>query len=128
MAEGLGSSDIQAVIGVSDTDRARAFYEGKLGLRFIGDDGFGITFDANGIVLRASRVSEAVPVPYTALGWRVPDVTAKVRELRARGVVFERFGGEMEQDDLGVWHPHGGGSVAWFKDPDGNLLSLSGEA
>src|SRR5690242_1419915 len=127
MPEGLGSCDIAAIIGISNAERARAFYEGKLGLRYIGDDGFGISFAANGIVLRAARVGEVRPVPYTALGWRVDDVAAKIAELSGRGVVFERDPNNKDQEDSGLWHPPGGGSVAWFKDPDGNMLSLSSE-
>jgi len=60
----------------------------------------------------------------TALGWAVPDARGAVRELVARGVVIERFEG-MDQDELGVWTPEPGTGVAWFKDPDGNLLSVS---
>ncbi len=64
------------------------------------------------------------PASYTILGWEVDAIEKAVTELNSRGVVFERFAG-MAQDTLGVWNAPGGSKVAWFKDPDGNVLSLS---
>ena len=94
-----------------------------LGLRFLRDDGFALVFDANGIVLRIVEMKEFTPQKGTTLGWDVSDLPATIRGLAARGVQFERFG--MPQDELGIWTAPGGDQVAWFKDPDGNLLSLS---
>jgi predicted enzyme related to lactoylglutathione lyase len=58
------------------------------------------------------------------LGWVVDDIAARVRELSARGVEFQRYGA-VQQDELGVWRSPSGARVAWFKDPDGNTLSLT---
>lgn len=100
-------------------------YEGTLFLRFVHHDRFASVFDANGIMLRISKVPGAfTPFPFTLLGWQVPDIAAAVTTLAARGVSFERFG-FFEQDALGVWTAPSGDKVAWFKDPAGNLLSVS---
>lgn len=119
----LESAKIMAFVGITDVARARAFYEGTLGLPVVSDDPFALVFDVNGTTLRAAKVGAAAPPPYTTLGWTVADVEGTVRALTAKGVAFERYPG-MEQYALGIWQVHGG-KVAWFKDPDGNLLSLS---
>jgi catechol 2,3-dioxygenase-like lactoylglutathione lyase family enzyme len=105
-------------------DEARAFYADVLGLQFIADEPFALVFDMCGTMLRIQKTSNHVALPYTSLGWDVPDIAAMVRALRGKGVVFERFDG-FEQDDLAIWVAPGGTRVAWFRDPDGNLLSLS---
>jgi hypothetical protein len=64
------------------------------------------------------------PHPFTSLGWQVRGIRRVVTGLTKRGVVFERYS-FMDQDDQGVWLAPSGTRVAWFKDPDGNLLSLS---
>jgi len=95
-----------------------------LGLPLVHEDGFAVVLDAGGTPLRLTIVP-VVPEPGgTNAGWRVDDVNGVARELAAGGVAFERFPG-MDQDGDGVWHPPGGGGVAWFRDPDGNRLSLS---
>jgi hypothetical protein len=81
-------------------------------------------FDANGTMLRVTAVPELKPAGYTVAGWLVDDIGAAVRSLRDAGVDFRRFEG-MDQDDLGVWTTPGGDKVAWFNDPDGNVLSLT---
>lgn len=120
----LGSADIVAFVPITDAGRARAFYEGALGLRFLQDDGFALVFDANGVILRLVRLQQLTPAQYTILGWQVKRIEELVRQLQARGVQFERYG-FFKQDDLGIWTAPGGDKVAWFKDPDGNTLSLS---
>ena len=120
----LGQAKLVAFAAVSDAARARAFYRDVLGLKLISEDGFAIVFDAHGTPLRVSLVKEVVAAPYTVLGWGVTDIAAAVQELSAAGVQFERYPW-MEQDDLGIWSAPGGARVAWFKDPDGNLLSVS---
>ena len=120
----LGSSDLVAFAASADLHRARAFYEGVLGLPAVEQDDFACVFDANGTMLRVTAVREVSPAGYTVLGWRVADIEAAVRGLSARGVAFSRFDG-MEQDDNGIWTSPGGGKVAWFTDPDGNVLSLT---
>jgi catechol 2,3-dioxygenase-like lactoylglutathione lyase family enzyme len=118
------SGSIMAFLATQDAARALTFFRDVLGLRLLADEPFALVFDANGTMLRVSRVERLAPAPYTVLGWRVTDLGAAVRDLAARGVRFERFAG-MEQDPSGVWTSPSGATVAWFKDPDGNVLSLT---
>lgn len=117
-----------AFVSTADAERAKVFYRDVLGLRLVADEQFALIFDAAGTMLRISKVQGLTPQPFTVLGWRVVDIAATVRALGAREVTFERYawlaGG---QDDLGIWRPNGpgGDQIAWFKDPDGNLLSLT---
>jgi len=119
----LGSIDIVAFVPTKDAEKARAFYEGLLGLRFVKDDGFALVLDANGIMVRVAR-AQFTPAPFTILGWQVPDIGKIAAGLKEKGVQFERFG-FLEQDELGIWTAPTGDKVAWFKDPDGNVLSVS---
>jgi catechol 2,3-dioxygenase-like lactoylglutathione lyase family enzyme len=119
----LGSTNIIVFVPTKDPAKARAFYEGTLGLRFVKDDGFAMVLDANGIMVRVSK-AEFTPVPFTILGWQVTEIEKMVKALQQKGVHFERFG-FFEQDELGIWTAPTGDKVAWFKDPDGNLLSVS---
>jgi len=120
----LGSTNIVAFVPITDGEKARAFYEGVLGLRFISDDGFATVFEANGIRIRAAKMKEVTPAHFTVLGWEVSGIEDKVRALQAKGVKFEVFG-FFKQDELGIWTAPTGDKVAWFKDPDGNILSVS---
>jgi catechol 2,3-dioxygenase-like lactoylglutathione lyase family enzyme len=113
-----------AFVATSQPERARAFYADVLGLRLTSDEPYALVFQAGDTMLRIQKTDAVQPPPYTTLGWQVQDITATARELMGRGVSFERFG-SMEQDDLGIWSAPGGARVAWFKDPDGNLLSLT---
>jgi catechol 2,3-dioxygenase-like lactoylglutathione lyase family enzyme len=119
----LGRCAIQAFIATRDADAAKRFYGDVLGLRLVADESFALVFDANGTELRVQKVRELTPHPFTALGWIVSDIAADVRELSARGVTFQRYD-FMPQDELGIWTTPGA-QVAWFKDPDGNLLSIA---
>ena len=124
----LGHKPIVAFIPTLDFDRSRAFYEGTLGLRFVHNDGFAMVLDANGTMIRVSKVQpDFTPAAFTILGWEVTGIDEVAAAMRDRGVVFERFG-FFEQDDLGIWTAPGGDKVAWFKDPDGNTLSSSQHA
>jgi catechol 2,3-dioxygenase-like lactoylglutathione lyase family enzyme len=120
----LGSIDLVAFIPTKDRQKARAFYERTLGLRFVKDDGFAAVMDANGIMVRIAEVPNFSPAQFTILGWQVTDIEKIVSGLQAKGIHFERFG-FFEQDALGIWNAPGGDKVAWFKDPDGNMLSIS---
>jgi catechol 2,3-dioxygenase-like lactoylglutathione lyase family enzyme len=120
----LGTTNIMAFVPITDVGKAREFYEGVLGLRFLKDDGFAMVLDANGIMVRAAKMKEVKPVQYAVLGWEVKDIEAMVRGLREKGVKFEIFG-FFKQDELGIWTAPSGDKVAWFKDPDGNTLSVS---
>ena len=110
-------------------DEAREFYESVLGLKFRLDDGFALVFDTAGIMLRVTPVKEFTPHQFSVLGWEVDDITSAVTELKDRGVVFEKYDFPwMSQDELGIWTAPDGTCVAWFKDPDGNLLSVAQHA
>ena len=121
----LNNNKIVALVPISDGDKAKSFYVDTLGLTFLSDDGFAIVLDANGNMLRLTKMKEVKPQPFTVVGWETADIAADVRELQANGVIFERFHDFMKQDELGVWTAPDGTKVAWFKDPDGNILSLS---
>jgi len=111
-------------VPIRDGEKARAFYEGTLGLRFVKDDGFALVFDSSGIMIRTAKMKEFSPAQYTILGWQVTGIEKVVRALRAKGVQFEVFG-FFKQSELGIWTAPSGDKVAWFKDPDGNILSVS---
>ena len=120
----LESSHIVAFVATTGLPRARAFYEQVLGLPVAEQNEFACVIDANGTMLRITAVPEVCRGGYTVLGWKVTDITATVRDLAARGVVFLRYDG-MDQDGDGIWSAPGGDKVAWFADPDGNVLSLT---
>src|SRR5260370_11372418 len=120
----LGSYPIVAFAATQNPARAKAFYRDKLGLHLISEDQFAIVFDAGGTMLRVTPVEKVAVGGYTVLGWHVPDIVETATALTKAGVVFERYPG-MQQDDVGVWTAPGGAKVAWFRDPDGNTLSLS---
>jgi catechol 2,3-dioxygenase-like lactoylglutathione lyase family enzyme len=120
----LGKASFVGFIPVHNAGVARAFYEGTLGLLVLEDSPFALVLDANGTMLRVTPVPDFVVQQFTIAGWQVPDVGATVRSLSDQGVPFSRYEG-MLQDDLGVWLAPSGDQVAWFKDPDGNTLSLT---
>jgi catechol 2,3-dioxygenase-like lactoylglutathione lyase family enzyme len=120
----LATNKIVAFVPTTDASRAKAFYEGTLGLRFVSDDGFALVFDANGIMLRVAKAGSFTPAKFTILGWEVPDIERAAAELTENGVRFEKFG-LPGQDENGIWTAPTGDKVAWFKDPDGNVLSIS---
>jgi catechol 2,3-dioxygenase-like lactoylglutathione lyase family enzyme len=120
----LSAHNIIAFIPTTDAQRARDFYEQKLGLKFVTDDAFALVFEANGIMIRVVKLKEHTPAQFTILGWEVPDANTAVHDLKAKGVIFERYPW-AQQDELGIWTAPGGAKVAWFKDPDGNVLSIS---
>lgn len=123
----LRDHSLIAFIATRDAERAKKFYRDTLGLRLALDQlPFALVFDAHGTMLRVTPVKELVEAGYTVLGWEVPDIAAEARSLRDAGVEFQRYPGMgLEQDDLGIWTAPGGAKVAWFKDPDGNILSIS---
>jgi len=120
----LGKQTLVAFLATTDSARARAFYEETLGLSLISDDPFALVFDAHGTSLRIQKVATLQPHPFTALGWAVADIQAVVAALKQKGVTCVRFPG-MDQDAHGVWASPSGARVAWFEDPEGNLLSLT---
>jgi catechol 2,3-dioxygenase-like lactoylglutathione lyase family enzyme len=116
--------DIIAFVPTTDPARAREFYAGTLGLELEDENPFALVFRVNGSMLRVTVVQDFEPHPFTVLGWEVADIVATIRTLSERGVTFGRYD-SVEQDELGVWTAPGGGRIAWFKDPDGNTLSLA---
>ena len=120
----LNKSNLIGFAATSDATRARQFYEKTLGLTFVSGDQFALVFDANGTMLRIQKVDHVNPAGYTVLGWRVADVEKEVNTLTQRGVRFARYEG-MNQDKDGIWTAPSKAKIAWFTDPDGNILSLT---
>lgn len=120
----LGGKSIIGFIPSTDRVRAREFYEGVLGLTYKEDDGFATVLDANGVDVRLTNVGEFTPFPFTIFGWSVDDIVETVKVMKTKGVAFDRYD-FLEQDDLDIWTAPDGARVAWFKDLDGNVLSVS---
>jgi catechol 2,3-dioxygenase-like lactoylglutathione lyase family enzyme len=120
----LGSSDVVAFVGTADAVHAKHFYGDVLGLPLESETEFAVVFKTPSARLRVTLVERVQPAPYTVLGWGVEDIAETIGVLGERGVKFARFDG-VEQDELGIWKSPGGAQVAWFKDPDGNLLSIT---
>jgi catechol 2,3-dioxygenase-like lactoylglutathione lyase family enzyme len=122
----LGGSALVAFAPTLDPVKARAFYEGVLGLRLVADEKpFALVFDAHGIMLRVASVRELKPQAFTILGWNIDNIESTVDQLTQAGVEFVRFKGMNDADPRGIWNSPSGARVAWFKDPDGNVLSLT---
>ena len=122
----LASSKLVAFAATTDPVKARAFYEDLLGLRLVEDaKPFALVFDANGTMLRVTTVAEHTPPPFTVLGWDVESIESTVEQLTAAGVVFQRYPGLNDSDPLGIWTSPSGARIAWFNDPDGNVLSVT---
>jgi catechol 2,3-dioxygenase-like lactoylglutathione lyase family enzyme len=111
-------------LATANAERSRAFYERVLGLAFVADEPPALVFQVGGSMLRIQKVEQVHAAPYTALGWAVSDIRRTVERLREAGAVFERYEG-MNQDGDGIWPAPSGALVAWFRDPDGHVLSLT---
>ena len=120
----LGKRKLVAFVATQAPKRAKRFYSDTLGLRLVNESPFALEYDAGGTMLRVAIVQEAVIAPYTVLGWDVPDIRKAVQGLKKKRVAFQRYPG-MGQDKLGIWASPSGAKIAWFKDPDGNTLSLT---
>ena len=126
----LGSAQITAFVPTTDGERARRFYVDILGLGFVSNDPFALVLDANGVTVRVSKVGGFTPQKFTVLGWEVSDIEKAVTELEEKGVSFDNYG-FPGQDERGIWtapavnNSTSGARVAWFKDPDGNVLSIT---
>jgi catechol 2,3-dioxygenase-like lactoylglutathione lyase family enzyme len=122
----LGGGKLVAFAATTAQVKARAFYEDLLGLRLVEDaKPFALVFDANGTMLRVTTVAEHHPAPFTVLGWEVESIESTVEQLTAAGVVFQRYPGLNDSDPLGIWTSPSGARIAWFNDPDGNVLSVT---
>jgi catechol 2,3-dioxygenase-like lactoylglutathione lyase family enzyme len=120
----LNESKIIGFVATSNPTKARLFYEKALGLTFVSGDQFALVFEANGTMLRVQKVDQVNPGKYTALGWEVDDIRREIDALSKRGVTFARYEG-LNQDERGIWTAPSKAKIAWFTDPDGNILSLT---
>jgi catechol 2,3-dioxygenase-like lactoylglutathione lyase family enzyme len=120
----LATSKMMGFVPTKDSKKAREFYEGNLGFQFVSDDDYALVVKAGETMIRVSKARDFTPAPYTVLGWEVKDIEAMVRWLTGRGVAFEKYPFVQDQD-LGIWTAPSGDRVAWFKDPDGNVLGVS---
>ena len=120
----LADKKIVAFIPTAHSEKAKNFYSELLGLRLLSEDPFALVFDAQGTTLRVVKVEKFTPAQFTVLGWEVPQIENSVSELKSKGIRFEIYG-MPGQDENGIWSAPGGAKVAWFKDPDGNVLSIS---
>lgn len=120
----LSKAKLMAFAATTDPARAKLFYQEKLGLSLVADESFALVFDANGTQLRIQKAKVWTPPQFTVLGWEVPDIALTVAGLEANGVAMLRVG-SLKQDDLGIWTADDRTKVAWFRDPDGNVLSVT---
>jgi catechol 2,3-dioxygenase-like lactoylglutathione lyase family enzyme len=120
----LDSGRIMGFVITTDYDRAREFYEQRLGLHFVSVDQFALVMKSGESVIRISKAGNFTPLQGTVLGWEVNNIEAVVAWLKERGVVFEKYQ-FLEDPESGIWKAPSGDKVAWFKDPDGNVLSVS---
>lgn len=120
----LSNARPMVFLAVRDLEVAATFYRDVLGLRPVASDPFGAFLEREGVRVRLQKVEQVTLAPYTTAGFDVPDVPAAVAELAAAGVACERFP-FLAQDVDGVWTSPDGAQVAWFRDPDGHLLSVS---
>jgi len=120
----LAAMDMVGFLLTKDYDKARAFYEGKLGFEFVSLDQFALVMHAGKSMIRIVKVSTFTPLQSTVLGWQVGDIEVMVDWLTNRSVTFEKYP-FVQDKERGIWTAPGGSKVAWFKDPDGNVLGVS---
>ncbi|MDE1192764.1 MAG: VOC family protein [Arachidicoccus sp.] len=120
----LADKKLKAFVPTVKPSEAKLFYQDILGLKLLSEDNFALEFDANGTLLRVIIVQDLTPQQFTVLGWNVDDIVSVIKQLNGKNIFCERYG-FFEQDDLGIWTSPNGSKVAWFKDPDGNVLSLT---
>jgi predicted enzyme related to lactoylglutathione lyase len=120
----LANETLKTFVPTVKPQEAKAFYQDVLGLKLLNEDKYALEFNSGGTLLRVTIVPELKPHAFTVLGWNVKDIEVIIRSLKDKGVVFEKYD-FIPQDDLGIWVSPNGSKVAWFKDPDGNVLSLT---
>jgi len=120
----LTDKKLKAFVPTVRPNEAKSFYKDILGLELLSQDNFALEFDANGTLLRVTIVQDFQPHPFTILGWNVDDIVSVIKQLHDKNIFCEHFD-FLEQDNLGIWTSPNGSKVAWFKDPDGNVLSLT---
>ena len=120
----LASAKLMGFLLTKDYEKARAFFEGKLGFRFVSLDQFALVMEMGGHNFRISKLPNFTPQQATVLGWEVQDIETVVAWLKKQGVTPEKYP-FMDDPESGIWNAPGGAKVCWFKDPDGNVLSVS---
>ena len=120
----LTDKQLKAFVPTVKPAEAKKFYKDILGLTFLSEDNYALEFNANGTLLRITIVPELTPHPFTVLGWNIEDISSVIKSLNMKGVICEKYD-FLQQDSLGIWTASNGAKVAWFKDLDGNVLSLS---
>ena len=120
----LQNMPVKAFVPTTKPGEAKQFYRDILGLKLLAEDNYALEFEAGGALLRVTTVQELNPHPFTILGWNVPDIASTIQSLKQKGVEFKQYD-FMKQDELGIWTAPGGAKVAWFNDPDGNVLGLT---
>ena len=120
----LNSSKIIGFVATRDATKAKEFYVGQLGLAFMSEDEYALVLNGNGHMVRIIKAIDFKPVPYTVLGWEVSNIKKVATGLKSRGIVFEQYP-FVQDKELGIWTAPNGDMIAWFKDPDGNVLSIS---
>ena len=120
----LADKKLKAFVPTVKPDKAKSFYRDILGLKLLSEDNYALEFEANGTLLRVIIVEKFKPHVFTVLGWNVDDISSTIRSLNDKNIFCEEYD-FLEQDELGVWTSPGGSKVAWFKDPDGNVLSIT---
>ena len=120
----LGAAEVVAFVPSTDLVRSERFYVDVLGLEPVDRSPYASVLRCGSTTVRVTKVDELRPQPFTVLGWSVPDLRSVVAQARARDVDLLRYDG-LGQDDDGVWTTPTGDLVAWFPDPDGNVLSLT---
>lgn len=120
----LAHKKLKAFVPTTQPAKAKQFYGDILGLKFLSEDNYALEFDANGTLLRVAIVPQLKPQMFTILGWDVDDIASEIKALNEKGIACEKYD-FLEQDNSGIWTSPSGAKVAWFKDFDGNILSLT---
>ncbi len=115
---------ITAFLPTVKPDQAKLFYMNTIGLQLVSEDDYALEFEGSGVSLRITVVPKLNPQPFTVLGFNISDIDIQVKLLIEKGVKFEMYP-HFDQNDLGIWTAPSQARIAWFKDPDGNLLSLT---
>lgn len=123
----LADKKLKAFVPTVKPEEAKSFYKDVLGLKLLSQDDYALEFEANGTLLRVTIVQELKPQAFTVLGWNVDDIVSIIKSLNDKNIFCEKYD-FFEQNDLGIWTSPNGSKVAWFKDPDGNVLSLTEES
>jgi catechol 2,3-dioxygenase-like lactoylglutathione lyase family enzyme len=118
----LSSDKMVGFLFTTDYDRAKAFFVGKLGFHFIQQDQFALAMRCGENMVRVTKIANFTPAQATVLGWETSDIEGALAWLQKQGVAPEKYpwAGGSE-----IWTAPSGDKILWFKDPDGNVLSIS---